>query len=135
AFTIKPAGKPALEIIADKPRCGCVVADFDKVIKPGGTGKVTVHYDTTAFVGATAKTVTIESNDPNDPTLQLTIHAVIKPYVEASPAGFIRFNILQGDSQTQGVVLYSEEDEPFQIKKIEAPADWVQASFRKIEKP
>jgi hypothetical protein len=140
SFLVKNTGNADLVITAAKPGCGCTVADFDKVIKPGETGKVTAHVDTTAFAGPIAKTVTLETNDLTTPTSQLTIHAIVKPYVEAFPAGFVRYNLLQGDADTQSVVLYSEEDEPFQVTKIELPIDpatnapvqWVKTTFDKV---
>jgi hypothetical protein len=135
AFVIKNTGDADLQIIAAKPGCGCTVADFDKVIKPGETGKVTAHVDTTAFAGPIAKTITLETNDPSAPTAQLTIHAIVKPYVEAYPAGFVRFNLLQGETDAQAVTLYSEEDEPFQIVKVESPVDWVKVDYKKIDDP
>jgi len=134
SFLVKNTGDADLQIIAAKPGCGCTVADFDKVIKPGSTGKVTAHVDTTAFAGPIAKSVTLETNDPNTPTAQLTLHAIVKPYVEAYPAGFVRYTLLQGDADSQTVTLYSEEDEPFEITKIEVPGDYVKATFAKIEK-
>jgi hypothetical protein len=133
AFLVKNTGDSDLQIIAAKPGCGCTVADFDKVIKPGTTGKVTAHVDTTAFAGPIAKTVTLETNDPNTPTAQLTLHAIVKPYVEAYPAGFVRYNLLQGDADTQTVTLYSEEEEPFEIKNVEVPNEYTKATFTKIE--
>ena len=68
SFEVKNTGTSDLEIISAKPTCGCTVADFDKVIKPGQTGKVTAHVDTTAFAGPISKTVTLETNDPSTPT-------------------------------------------------------------------
>lgn len=132
SFVVKNTGDSDLQIIAAKPGCGCTVADFDKVIKPGQTGKVTAHVDTAAFAGPIAKTVTLETNDPVTPTSQLTIHAIVKPYVEAFPAGFVRYNLLQGDAETQTVILYSEEDEPFAVTSVETPGDWAKATFEKI---
>lgn len=132
AFVIKNTGDADLQVLAAKPGCGCTVADFDKVIKPGETGKVTAHVDTTAFAGPIAKTVTLETNDPTTPTSQLTIHAVVKPYVEAFPAGFVRYNLLQGDVDAQTITLYSEEEEPFEIERIETPGPWVTAKYEKI---
>lgn len=133
AFVIKNTGTADLEILAAKPTCGCTVADFDKVIKPGQTGKVAAHVDTTNFAGPISKAVTIESNDPSTPTAQVTISAVVKPYVEAYPAGYVRYNMLQGDVEKQSVTLYSEEDEPFQILKIESPQDWIKVEQKKNE--
>jgi uncharacterized protein DUF1573 len=133
AFVIKNTGSADLQVIAARPGCGCTVADFDKVVKPGQTGKVTAHVDTTNFTGPIAKTVTLETNDPTSPSSTLTIHAVVKPYVEAFPAGFVRFMQLQGDVNTQSVTLYSEEDEPFEIKDVQVPGDWVKVAYHKLD--
>lgn len=133
SFLVKNTGSADLQIIAAKPSCGCTVADFDKVVKPGQTGKVTAHIDTTAFTGPIAKTVTLETNDPSTPTSQLTLHAVVKPYVEAYPAGFVRFNLLQGEMGTQSITLYSDEDAPFEITNIRVPGDWVKVSTHKLD--
>jgi hypothetical protein len=131
-FQIKNTGDSDLQIIAAKPGCGCTVADFDKVIKPGETGKVTAHVDTTNFAGPIAKSVSVETNDPSTPAATLTIHATVKPYVEAAPVGFVRYSLLQGEAQSQSITLYSEEDEPFEITKIEVPGDWVKVNTTKI---
>jgi hypothetical protein len=133
SFQVKNTGDADLEIIAARPTCGCTVADFDKVIKPGQTGKVTAHVDTTNFAGPIAKAVTLETNDPSAPSAQITIHAVVKPYVEAYPAGFVRFNMLQGETEKQTVTLYSEEKDPFEIVKIESPAEWIKVQQTKNE--
>ena len=133
AFEIKNTGTADLEILAAKPACGCTVADFDKVIKPGQIGKVSAHVDTTGFAGPIAKAVTLETNDPNTPTAQVTISAVVKPYVEAYPVGYVRYNMLQGDVEKQSVTLYSEEVEPFEIVKIESPQEWIKVEAKKLE--
>lgn len=135
SFLIKNTGEGDLQILAAKPGCGCTVADFDKVIKPGETGKVTAHVDTTAFAGPISKTVSIETNDPSTPEATLTIHATVKPYVEAFPAGFVRFNMLQGDAETQSITLYSDEEEPFEITHVDVPGDYVKVVPHKIEDP
>ena len=70
---VNNTGTTDLEILAAKPACGCTVADFDKIIKPGQTGKVTAHVDTTNFAGPIAKAVTLETNDASTPNAQLTI--------------------------------------------------------------
>lgn len=140
SFLVKNTGDADLQITAAKPACGCTVADFDKVIKPGQTGKVTAHVDTAAFAGPISKTVTLETNDLTTPTSMLTIHAIVKPYVEAYPAGFVRYNLLLGEADTQTVTLYSEEEEPFQVTNVEVPIDpatskpvtWMKAAFEKI---
>ena len=132
AFEIKNTGTSDLEIISAKPTCGCTVANFDKIIKPGQVGKVEAHVDTQGFAGPISKAVTLETNDPNTPTAQVTISAIVKPYVEAYPAGYVRYNMLQGDSEKQTVTLYSEEEEPFEIVKIESPQEWIKVDTKKL---
>jgi len=133
SFQVKNTGNADLEIIAAKPTCGCTVADFDKIIKPGATGKVSAHVDTTNFAGPISKSVTLETNDPNTPTAQVTISAIVKPFVDAYPAGFVRYNLLQGENETQTVTIYSEEDAPLEIVKIESPQPWITVTPRKVE--
>lgn len=134
SFTVKNTGTSDLEILSANPTCGCTVAEFDKVIKPGQTGKVSAHVDTANFSGPISKAVTLATNDPNSPSAQLTINAVVKPYVEASPAGFVRYTLMQGDEATQTIKIYSEDEAPFEIKKIETPGEWVKVNYNKIDK-
>ncbi len=133
SFEIKNTGTADLEILAAKPTCGCTVADFDKLIKPGATGKLSAHVDTTNFAGPISKAVTLETNDPSAASAQVTITAIVKPYVEAYPVGFVRFNMLQGDTEKQSILLYSEEEEPFEIVKIESPQEWIRAEAKKAD--
>ena len=133
SFEVKNTGTADLQILSAKPTCGCTVADFDKVIKPGQIGKVAAAVDTAGFAGMISKAVTLETNDPNTPTAQVTITAIVKPYVEAYPVGYVRYNMLQGDAEKQSLTLYSEDEEPFEIVKIEAPQDWIKVESTKLE--
>ena len=132
-FEIENAGDTPLEILAVKPACGCTAADFDKLILPGKTGKVTAKVETASFAGPISKGITIETNDAGATSMQLAVTAIVKPYVEAYPAGFVRFNLLRGAVESQSVTLYSEETEPFSIVSVEPPADWIAVKHRKLD--
>ena len=134
-FQIKNNGTADLEILAARPACGCTVADFDKVIKPGQTGKITSAVDTAAFSGPISKSVTLETNDPVAPTAQITISATVKPYVEIHPVGYVRYNLLQGETDSQTLTMYSEETEPFEIVRVETPQDWIKVDYKKLDTP
>src|SRR5437870_3299398 len=58
-FLIKNDGTVPLEITEVRPACGCTVADFDKKIAPGQSGKVHVVVDTETFAGPIAKGVSV----------------------------------------------------------------------------
>jgi len=135
SFVIKNTGDADLRIISVKPGCGCTVVEFSKVIKAGEGGMVTAHVDTSSFAGPISKTVTIATSDPQMPTAVLTIHATVKPFVEAYPVGFVRFNVLQGEANSQSLTIYSYEEEPFEVTKVDVPGDWVKADVKKIEDP
>lgn len=132
-FVVRNTGDADLHILAVRPACGCTVAEYDKVIKPGESGKISAHVDTSTFSGPSSRGITVETNDPNTPTAQLTIHAIVKPYVEAFPAGFLRYNMIQGDTEVKSVTMYTEETEPFEIVRAEVPGDYVKVDVTKIE--
>src|SRR5215471_6291754 len=76
-FTIKNSGDAPLEIFA-KPNCGCTVANYDKVIAPGATGKIEAAVNTTAFRGKIYKTIDVTANDPENPKASLRMIANVK---------------------------------------------------------
>src|SRR6185436_10084881 len=69
-FTVQNTGDAPLEIFA-KPNCGCTVANFDKVIPAGGTGKVDADLNTAGFRGKIIKSIDVTSNDLSNPKLSL----------------------------------------------------------------
>ncbi|MGE5276738.1 MAG: DUF1573 domain-containing protein [Acidobacteriota bacterium] len=108
-FVVKNNGASDLIISDARPGCGCTVASFDKVIKPGAEGKVVSSVDTKNFSGPISKSILLVSNDPDRPQLNLFIKAVVKPFVDVMPTGYLRFSAVKGDSAAQDVVLVSEE--------------------------
>jgi hypothetical protein len=108
-FVVKNNGAADLVISDARPGCGCTVASFDKVIKPGAEGKLISSVDTKNFSGPISKSILLISNDPDRPQLNLFIKAVVKPFVDVMPTGYLRFSVVKGDSAAQDVVLVSEE--------------------------
>jgi hypothetical protein len=97
-------------VISDaRPSCGCTVASFDRVIKPGAEGKIHSSVDTKSFSGPISKSIMVHSNDPERPQMNLFIKAMVKPFVDVLPQAFVRFSVIKGDSAGQDVVLLSEE--------------------------
>jgi uncharacterized cupredoxin-like copper-binding protein len=71
-------GQSDLEIKDVKSSCGCTAALISSSnIKPGQEGTIKVEFDTKNRSGKNSKTVTVQSNDPKDPTKILTIYADI----------------------------------------------------------
>ena len=127
-FSVKNSGTTDLVISDARPSCGCTVASFDRAIKPGQTGKITAAVDTKNFTGPITKTVSVVSNDPENPQLALTIKAVVKPYVEIAPTEFVRFSAIRGDTASQDLILFSAEKD-FQPTVAESSQPYVQAQI------
>lgn len=108
-FVVKNNGGSDLVISDARPGCGCTVASFDKVVKPGAEGKVVTSVDTKSFSGPISKSVLLVSNDPDRGQMNLFIKAVVKPFVDILPQPYVRMALVKGDSDSRDVILLSEE--------------------------
>lgn len=76
AFTFTNTGKGDLHIRSTKANCGCTVSQLDKkVLKSGESSTIAVTFNAQGRRGKQQKTVTVFSDDPTNPTQQLTIKA------------------------------------------------------------
>ena len=130
-FVLKNTGKADLHVTDVKPSCGCTVPEFDKVIKPGGEGKVTLTVDTKNFSGPISKTALLMTDDPSMPQMTLFLSAIVKPFVEALPYGFFRITALSGEPASSEVVLVSDEPE-FKPTKVETPNSFLKATLSPV---
>ncbi len=108
-FLVKNTGGSDLIISDARPGCGCTVASFDKLIKPGAEGKIVTSVDTKSFSGPISKSLLVLSNDPERPQINLFVKATVRPFVDVLPQPYVRFAVVKGDSDTREVILVSEE--------------------------
>lgn len=130
-FEIVNEGDQPLEITDVRPACGCTVAEFDKVIQPGATGKVRATVDTTNIVGPNAKAVTVFTNDAENPRLRLTVKSEVKPFLALSP-GYARFTTFVHDDrdQTSPQLLAAPDFQDLEIESVDSPQPWIEVSYR-----
>jgi hypothetical protein len=133
-FVIRNEGDAPLQIQEVRAACGCTVADYDKVIAPGQTGKVRVSVDTTTFSGAIAKGVTVFTNDPATPQMELTIRAQVEPFIKAKP-GYARYITVQGENKEGTIVqtLWTPDGSPMKIVKVESPYPYLKVDFHEAK--
>ena len=108
-FVVKNTGGSDLIITDARPGCGCTVASFDKVVKPGAEGKIVTSVDTKNFAGPISKSLLVLSNDPDRPQINLFIKATVKPFVDVLPQPYVRFAVVKGDTDSRDVIIFSEE--------------------------
>jgi hypothetical protein len=133
-FAIRNEGDAPLQIQEVRAACGCTVADYDKVIAPGQTGKVRVSVDTATFNGAIAKGVTVFTNDPATPQMELTIRAQVEPFIKAKP-GYARYLTVQGENKEGTIVqtLWTPDGSPMKIVKVESPYPFLKVEFHEAK--
>lgn len=72
-------GKAPLKIKDVKTSCGCTAALVsNEQLEPGDSSTLKVKLDTKNRKGKMSRTITIQSNDPRDPTKVLTVYADVE---------------------------------------------------------
>jgi hypothetical protein len=85
-IAFKNTGIATLEISNVKGSCGCTVpALTKKTYEPGESGEIDVKYSPKGKKGVQSVNVTISSNDPLQPTLNVALKAEIKPMLSVEP--------------------------------------------------
>jgi hypothetical protein len=130
-FAIRNDGDAPLEITNVHPACGCTVAEFDKTIAPGQTGKVHAVVDTVTFNGPIAKGVTVFTNDPDTPQLELTVRAKVEPYVSVKP-GYARYITVQGEPLEGSIAqtIWVPDGTPMEVTGVDSPWPFLKVTYR-----
>lgn len=111
-------GSGALQILNTKTSCGCTAAIGTKdLIPPGGSSQIEVTYSVGKGKGEKSRTVTVSSNDPVNPQVQLTIKGSVRGvYSSVPPGNVLRFQkIPLGESRVQSLTIYPEKGTNFRI--------------------
>jgi len=131
-FEVKNVGTADLEITSVRPTCGCTVANYDKTIKPGETGKIEADVDTTAFTGPIAKSVLVFTNDGASAQVNLVVKAEVRSFVEVIPRNLLRLNVLQGEPATEKVTLVSADGSDFKVTAVDPGAGPYKVAFHEL---
>ncbi|HEX4959900.1 MAG TPA: DUF1573 domain-containing protein, partial [Thermoanaerobaculia bacterium] len=133
-FVIKNEGDAVLQITNVQPACGCTVAEYDKSIAPGQTGKVHAVVDTSTFNGPIAKGVTVFTNDPAAPQIELTLRAKVDPYINVKP-GYARYITVQGEPLEGNIVqtLWATDGSDMEITKADSPYPFLTVTYHEAK--
>ncbi|RMF70890.1 MAG: DUF1573 domain-containing protein [Planctomycetota bacterium] len=129
-ITLKNVGDAPLRITKVTSSCGCTVAKPKSaatwnglVLKPGEGETMKLSYNTKKLRAKVSQTVTVQTNDPLNPTVQIMVKGSIKQVFSMKPAERITFTGLDRTSeQTKSLTLTSNlEDEKVSLKLKELP--------------
>jgi Protein of unknown function (DUF1573)/Flagellar-associated PapD-like len=106
AFKIKNEGKSELIIRGTKTSCGCTVAAPSKThLAPGEEAEIKVGFDTRFQKGHQVRTILAYTNDPDNPTIAMTIQGTVKQQVSATPPQLDFGSVKQGAGATKDVTI------------------------------
>jgi hypothetical protein len=120
-FVLKNEGNITLEIGAVRASCGCTVANISqKSVPPGGTTEVSARLSLTGRQGSQNKTITVESNDPQQPRFTLTLTGTAISEMQMRPTQMFFGRITSGAIVTGAVEITIESTNAVKILKAEA---------------
>jgi hypothetical protein len=96
------------------------VTEFDKVIPPGGVGKITASLDTTHYSGAITKNVRVTTKEPVPQEVMLELKAMIVVPIEVLPSQSPVLRATFGEGATTDVTLSAADGKPFDILEVKA---------------
>ncbi len=118
-FVLKNTGTTALSIAA-KPGGGCPVTESDKVIHPGGVGKVTASLDTSHYKGVVTKTVQVRTNDPGTPPVVLQLKADVVSLIDVQPTETPVVRVRVGEVTPTELTLSATDGKRFDVLSLRA---------------
>jgi hypothetical protein len=127
-FKVANRGTADLEIPQVKPSCGCTVPKWDKVIKPGQEGTIDAEVRTVGFRGAILKHLTVVTNDPQHPQLELSLTAKITPLVQITP-GPVALLTLDDKPASQVFTLERTGGRPMKIVSVNPTVPYLKAEL------
>ncbi len=117
-ITIENIGNSDLDIIRVKTSCGCTAAKPKKnKLAPGETDTISLSYNTSKRKSDVSQYVTVETNDPENPSLRIHVKGVVKQFVDMKPIDRISFGRLtDGEVVEKSIEIVNNLEEKMQLK-------------------
>jgi Protein of unknown function (DUF1573) len=123
-FTFHNAGDGELKLQKPAPSCGCTVAGVKPdVLKPGEKGELSFTVRLSGVRGQVEKHITVPSNDPQSPSVNLSIKAAIQQIYEVNPTQVSIGSISQGVTTNVTVQVHRTDGKKLSITKTEVTGD------------
>ena len=128
-FKFTNVGSEPLQITRVSTSCGCTAALLtEKEIPPGSSGEIRTVFETKRFEGVQETTITVYSNDPDDPEIDLTIIGAIKRDVAVVPQGINFGDVEKGETVTGSVKLLQLSQNKLVLHRIEVNEKYLNAT-------
>ena len=95
------------------------MARYDRVIPPGGKGKVTIKIDSSRIRGEFEKKAVVWSNDPDRMSVALYLKGEVKAHISLEPGGYISLVGVKGNAPLQHVEIINNHESPVKITGVD----------------
>jgi len=134
-YVVRNSGDRDLRILEVDPDCACTVANYDRVIPPGGEGKVSLELMPFSVVRPFEKKTYVRFNDPSRPSVNFIMKGVAQRSIEIIPSHVVRLRGATKDNLTAQVRFVSNLPFPWEVTKFETNIpDKIDVALR-VEKP
>ena len=119
-YKLKNVGKGDLTITSVRAPCDCIATLLSsKTISPGATGVIRVAFETRKYKGKQTKSIFVQSNDPDEPKIELKISGVVKTEFTLEPE-FLHFgDVERGKTVAKTINLVQIGKEHLRLNRIE----------------
>lgn len=124
-FTFKNVGDGVLKINRPTTSCGCTVAALKPdVLQPGEKGELSFSLTMGTAKATLQKNITVTSNDPQTPSVILTVKAEYTPLYEVTPT-MVQIYIRKGESTNATVAIKRTDGKKINITKLDPTKPWI----------
>jgi hypothetical protein len=119
ALTFQNTGNGDLQLTNLSATCVCIRAGAEPTrLKPGESGMIDFSINIGPSVGDIVEQVFVSSNDPQNPTVTLTIHLYIKPLFEVTPTAVQLGSLRPGNTTNLTVAVKRTDGRKLRITKV-----------------
>jgi len=105
-FKIQNSGEAELLIHKIVPGCGCTATKISsKTVPPGGETIISAEFNSAGFIGRKVRTISVETNDPRMPVVDLTIEGLINSEISVEPNALSFGEIAIGSSASLDLIV------------------------------
>jgi hypothetical protein len=121
-FVIHNDGDAPLELLSVHGSCSCTATSADKVIAPGKQGKVNAKLNTARMSHTVTRTISVQSNDPVNKNMTLTLKGEVKPRIDVAPSTYVNFGSVNEESDlTRTVKVTNNTNAAMKLELIPVP--------------
>lgn len=116
SFVFRNEGDGVLKLTPGATTCRCTVVNLPETeIPPGGSTEVTIEWNSKHQAGPYRQSATIHTNDPDRPTVVLSISGEVRSALKVSPLELVFRNVRVGESVHGEIKIFAYIAHDFQI--------------------